>query len=266
MKKFMPILLTLSLIVGTSTVTFAEENTNSGTTQSTAGTNSAKLTPEQQQARDEYLKVHFDDMNQLVALRQQTKDAQDANNATAKQIKDKLAAKTAVNKDNTTKLKDLATQRKALAEQAKQLHQQRLSLRDEYKAAVKAKDTAKMKSIEQQILDLNKQVSELKAKDDAIKVQVAPLKEQLKSLRDTSKQLKDSVKTQLQQVKTIGDTIKTQEQEKTKLWNTYKENIKNKDYTTAGATFKAIIDKKSAILTNIKQRGTILNNILSSLN
>lgn len=265
MKKFLSVLLTLSLVAGTSVVTFAEGNDSTAATQDAAAQNT-KLTPEEQQARDEYLKVHFEDMNQLVTLRQQTRDAVAANNETARQIKEKLKAKTTIDKDTAAKLKDLASQRKALAEKAKQLHQQRLTLRSQYKDAVKARDVEKMKTIEQQILDLNKQVTDLKAQDDTIKAQIAPLKEQLKSMRDSNKQLRANVKSQLQQVKTIGDTIKTLQQEKAQLWKTYAENIKNKDYTAAGATFKQIIEKKTAILNDIKQRGTILNQILASLN
>lgn len=266
MKKFMSILLTLSLIAGTSTVAFAAGNDTPAANQATTSTQSTTLTPAQKQARDAYLTVHFADMNQLVALRKQTDDARDANNAATKQIKDKLKAKTTLNKDSIAKLKDLASQRKALTQQAKLLQQQRLSLRTQYRDAVKAKDADKMKSIESQVLDLNKQVSDIKVKDDAIKAQITPLKDQIKNIRDTNNTLKDNVKNQIQQAKTISETIKTQEQEKAQLWNTYKENIKNKDYTTAATTFKAIIDKKSAILTNIKQRGTILNQVLASLN
>lgn len=261
MKKFIVIFLTLSLILGTPTIAFAEGNdTSSQTSQNT------NLTPDQQQDRDSFLKVYFDYMNQLVALRQQTIDAQNANNTIVKQIRDKLKSKTVLNSDTVSKLKDLANQRKALIDQAKQLHQQRLTLRDQYKDAVKARDLNKMQSIEQQILDLNSQINDLKAKDDSIKAQIAPLRDQLKSMTDQNKQLKDSIKSQLDQAKSILQTIKTQEQEKAQLWNTYKDNIKNKDYSNAEATFKAIIDKKSAILTNIKERGTILNQILSSLN
>jgi predicted nucleic acid-binding Zn-ribbon protein len=265
-KKIMVILLTLSLIAGTSTVAFAEGNSTTDTTETTTSPKSVNLTPEEQQARDAYLKVHFDDMNQLVTLRKQTQEAQDANNAAAKQIQEKLKAKTALNNDSVAKLKDLASERKALIAQAKKLHEQRLSLREQYKAAVKAKDVDKMKSIQQQILDLNKQVTDLKAKEDAIKTQITPLKEGLKAMKDANKQLKDNVKNQLQGAKTMHESIKTQEQEKTQLWNNYKENIKNKDYVAAGTTFKAIIDKKSAILNNITQRGTILNAVLASLN
>jgi chromosome segregation ATPase len=255
MKKFMVTLLTLSLIAGMSTVAFAEGDSTTSTT----------LTSEQKQARDVYLTVHFEDMNQLVTLRKQTEEARDANNATSKLIQEKLKTQTTLNKDSITKLKDLASQRKALVTQAKQVHEQRLALREQYKAFVKAKDVEKMKSIEKQILDLNKQISDIKVKDEALRVQITPLQEQLKGMRDANKQLKIAIKTQLEQVKTIGETIKAQEQEKTQLWNTYKENINNKDYTAAGITFKAIIAKKTAILNNITQRGTILNQVLTSL-
>lgn len=269
MKKFMVILLTLSLITGTSAVAFAEGNITTSvnpTTTTTTSPQSVALTPEQQQARDAYIIVHFDDMNKLVALRKSTEDARALNNTASKQIQEKLKAKTTLNKDSIAALKDLATQRKDLVAQGKQLHEQRLTLRGQYNAAVKAKDVDKMKSIEGQILDLSKQVSDLKAKDEAIKAKITPMKEQLKGMRDANKLLKDNIKSQLQVTKTIEATIKTQEGEKAQLWNTYKENIKNKDYEAAGTTFKAIIDKKTAILSNITQRGTILNQILASLN
>lgn len=266
MKKILSALLTISLISSMSTIAYAEGNDTTTPAQTVKAAQNETLTPEQKQARDAFLKVYYDYMNQLVALRQQTQEAQTANNTAAKQIKDKLKAKTALSSDTVSKLKDLAAQRKSLVEQAKQLHQQRLSLRTQYKDAVKAKDVDKMKSIEQQILDLNNQISDLKAKDDAIKAQIEPLKEQIKSIKDANSQLKANVKNLLEQAKTIHETIKTQEQEKAQLWNTYKENIKNKDYAAAETTLKSIVDKKAAILANIKQRGTILNQILASLN
>lgn len=172
MKKFLSILLTLSLILGTASFAFAEEKDTTHT-------------PDQKQAREAYQKLHFDDMNQLVSLRQQTKDARDANSVDAKQIKEKLKTKISINKD---------------------------------------------------------------------------------SAKDANKTLKDNVKNQLEKAKTIHETIKTQQEEKSKLWSTYKENMKNKDYTTAGLTFKSIIDKKSSILNNLKQRSAILKQVLVSLN
>lgn len=263
MKKLLSALLTISLISSTATIAYAEGN---GTTTTSPTTQNGTLTPEQKQAKDSFLKVYYDYMNQLVALKNQIQEAQTANNNAAKQIKDKVKAKTTANSDTVSKLKDLAAQRKTLVEQAKQLHQQRITLKTQYKDAVKAKDVDKMKSIEQQILDLNNQISELKSKDDAIKAQIDPLKEQLKNIKDSNKELKDNTKNQLEQAKSIQETIKALEQEKTQLWTTYKENIKNKDYTAAEATLKSILDKKTSILANVKQRGTILNQVLSSLN
>lgn len=265
MKKMISFLLTLALVTGTSTMAFAEGSDNTAT-QEASTAQSTKLTPQEQQARDEYLKVHFEDMNKLVDLRQQTRDAVAANNAAAKQIKEKEKGKTELNQDTVTKLKDLASQKKALGEQGKQLQQQRLSLKNQYKDAVKARDTEKMKTIEQQILDINKQVADLKSQNETIKAQISPLKDELSGARASNKTLRQDVKNQLQQVKTIGDTIKSQEQEKSQLWKDYAGEIKNKDYEAAGTTFQKIIEKKSAILDNIKQRGTILNNILASLN
>jgi len=264
MKKLISMLITLSLIGGSSTVTFAAGNSTT-TTSNAASTQAANLTPQQQQARDAFLKVYFDDMNQLVALRQQTQTAVDANNGVAKQIKDKLKAKITISSDTITQLKDLVSQRKILIDQAKQFQTQRISLRSQYEDAITAKDITKMKSIEQQILALNNSVSDVKAKDAGIKAQITPMQSQLKTMRDTNNQLKADVNTALSQAKAIEATIKTQEQEKAQLWSTYKENMKSKDYSAAETTFKAIIDKKSSILDNIKQRGTILNQILSSL-
>lgn len=261
----MSILLTLSLISGLSTFAFAEGNAATETTQSSASSQKSDLTDAQSQERETYKKIHFNDMNQLVELRKQTKVAQDANNVIAKQIKDNLKAKTALNKDSVAKLKPLAIQKKGLKLQTKQLQQQRLSLKKQYRDCVKSKDVNKIKTISQQILAINKQINDLKAKNDALKVQISPLKSQLKSTRDARSELKNGVKDQLKKAKTILETIKTQQQEKTQLWKTYKENIKNKDYTTSGKTFKSIINKKSTILDNIKQRGIIMNQILPSL-
>ncbi|MDP4085280.1 MAG: hypothetical protein Q8934_11790 [Bacillota bacterium] len=261
MRIILSIFLTFSMVTGITTMAFAEGNDTTGAT-----TTNTQLTQEQKQAREAFLSVYFDDMNQLVTLRQQTDDAVKANTDLVKQIKDKVKEKTGMNSDVLSKVKDLINQRKALIEQAKQLRQQRISLRSQYRDAVKAKDVNQMKSIEQQLTDLNGKVSDLKAQNDTLKSQISPLRDQLKSTRDANEQLKGNVKEELQQAKTIRETIKTEQQEKAQLWNTYKENIKNKDYATAGTTFKQIIDKKAAILGNIKQISSILNQVLSSLN
>jgi chromosome segregation ATPase len=266
-RMMLSTVLSLSIVTGASQFAFADStNTSGSTTAAPAGTQTVQLTPDQQQQRDAFIKVYYNDMNQLVALRQSTEAAVKTNQGLIQQIKDKVKAKTGLNADDVSKLKDLAGQRKSLVEQAKQLQQQRLSLRAQYQDAVKAKDVNKMQSIEQQVLALNSQISDVKAKNDSIKSQVAPLRSQLQSMRNANKQLRGNVSSQMQQVKTIRATVKTQEQERAALWNAYKENIKNKDYASAEATFNQIIDKKSAILDNIKQINTVLNQILSSLN
>ncbi len=266
MKKFMSILITLSLIGGSSTLAFAAGTDASTAAQTTTSAKSTSLTPEQKQAKDAFSKVHSDYMNQLTTLKAQTKEAEESNSAVSKQIKDKLKSKTTLSADDAAKLKDLSSQRKDLVSQAKQLQQQITSLKSQYKDAVSSKDTATMSSLKQQIQDLTSKVKDIKAKEEAINTQLVPLKNQLKSIKDGSKQLKDNAKIKLQQAETIHETIKTLDSEKTQLWNTYKENVKNKDYATAETTLKSIIDKKSSILDNIKQRGTILNQVLSSLN
>ena len=133
MKKIISILIALTLIAGTSTAAFAESGTagSSASASISSAAQSTNLTPEQQQARDAFLKVYFDLMNQLVALRQQTQAAVEANNSTVKQIKDLLKSKTTISSDTLSELKDLASQRKSLTEQAKQLNQQRISLKSQ---------------------------------------------------------------------------------------------------------------------------------------
>lgn len=264
MKAVLSGLLTLTLVTGVSSLAFAEGTAT--TDQTSTSTGNTALTAQQQQQRDNFLKVYYDDLNQLVSLRQQTQSAAEANHTLVGQIKDKVKAKAGIDPAVLSQLKDLASQKKSLITQVKQLHTQRLSLKSQYRDAVKAKDVEKMKTLEQQMLDLNSQITTLKSKNDAFKAQIAPLKAQLKTMRDERKQVKGDVNSKLQQAKNIHNTIKTQQQEKTNLWNTYKENIKNKDYSAAEATFKQIIDKKAAILDNIKQMGTAETDVLSSLN
>lgn len=260
-------ILSLFMVTGATTLAFADSNDTTGnTTTSTNNTQTVQLTPEQQQQRAAFVKVYYDDMNQLVSLRQQTENLVKTNKGIVQQIKDKIKSKTGLNEDDVSNLKDLASQRKALINQIKQLHQQRLSLRSQYRTAVNAKDVNKMQSIEQQILDLNNQISDLKVQYNSIKDQLTPLRSQLQSMRNANHQLRENVSSQMQQVNAIRATAKTQEQEKAILWNTYRENIKNKDYASAEVTFKQIIDKKSVILDNIKGISTTLNQILTSLN
>lgn len=118
------------------------------------------------------------------------------------------------------------------------------------------KDTvnAKVVSNKESIIKLKEQPSQKKV-----------LGEQVKSIKQANKDLKEKIKNQVKLGKTIHETIKSQEKEKAQLWSTYKENIKNKDYTTAGLTFKAIIEKKTAILGNINKRKIILDQVLTSL-
>jgi chromosome segregation ATPase len=258
MKKLLTLLLTMILLATPFTTALAE-GTADTTQEKTA------LSEEQKLAKEAYMAVHFDLMNQLTELRNETRAAVEANNSTAKTIREKLKGKDEVNQETVTEVKELAAGTKTLGEQGKQIHQQRVTLRTQYREAVKARNLDKMKALQQQMTDLNSEIKEIKEKLQSIKAEAQPLKEKIKLVREGNKQLKENIKTELQQVKELGDSIKAEQEEKPQLWDTYKENIENKDYEAAESTLKKIIEKKASILEDIKKRGEELNDILASL-
>lgn len=258
MKKLLTLLLTVTLLASPATIASAE-------VAEIAVQQKVSLTEEQKQAREAYMAVHFDLMNQLTELRVQTRASVEANNNMIKEIKEKSKGKAAINQENVTEIKELAAQSQNLIKQAKQIHQQRLAIRTQYKEAVKARDLEKMKTLQTKIAELNNEIKNIKEELQSIKTEAEPLKEEIKILREGNKQLKENAKTQLQEVKALGDDIRTQQEEKEQLWLTYKENIKNEDYSSAKNTLKMIIEKKTSILEDIKKRGQELTEILATL-
>lgn len=258
MKKILALVVTASLLMGTSTVVFAEGN-EAVTEEKT------KLTEEQKQARSEYIVDHAELMKQLTELRAEVKTTVEANHKTLTEVKEKLKAKAGINEEVVTKLKELAAEAKPLIEEVKQIHQQRVALRSQYKEAVKAKDLEKMKSLKQQMTDLNSKVESIKSKLQTLKTEAAPIREEVKAAKDTRKQLKESLKPSYDQAKAVGETINALQTEKQQLWKSYEENIKSRNYAAAEENLKSIIAKKAQILDNLKKRGAILSEALASL-
>jgi chromosome segregation ATPase len=258
MKRIMTLLLTVAFLAVPARAAFAE-----GT--EVTKQKKAVVTEEQKQARQQYMTIHLELMNQLTELRIETRAAVEVNNSTAKTIKEKLKTKATVNKEKITELKGLETEAKTLIEQAKQIQQQRETVKTQYKEAVKARDLDKMKILQVQMTDLNSQFIDVKGKLEVIKAEAQPLKEEMTAFMENNKSVKENVKVELQQAKALSETISTQREEKAKLWEDFRENIKNKDYSSAENTLKNIIEKKAAILENIKKRGEVLAGILDSL-
>lgn len=259
MKRIISTILMVIMLLGTSTVAFAEGTTTSP---------QPNLTSEQQQARDQFLSVYLDKMTKLADLRAQTKAAEDANNTIASQIKVKEKASTASqqNQDAIDKIKTVAQQNKDLVTQAKTLNTQRVTLRKQFDEAVKNRDTNTAASLKDQILSITNQIEGLRAQAKANMDSVQALKDQVKAYRDTVKAKQDKIKPLFQQAKDIHQKIVNEEKAKNALWGTYKQNIQAKDYTAAGNTLQSILDAKTQIIADIKARGDILNQILSNLN
>lgn len=256
MKRLLSTVLALSMVFSVGTITRAEEPTADNT-----------LTQEQKDARQKYLPIHLDLMTKLTDLRAQTKAAVENNNGLGDQIKEKAKAfSSKQNQDTIAKLKSVVEDNKKLAEQTKGLHAQRVEALKQFRDAVKARNSADANAAKDKVTSLNNQIEtlrqQIKANSDSVKSQ----KDQLKTLRDSIKAKKAEIKPLHEQAKALGQQINTAEQAKQKLWETYKANIKAKDYTNAASTLQSIIDAKANILKDIKARGEILTNLLGVLN
>ena len=293
MKKILMSVLTASVILGASTIAFAAEDssiTNSNnlpvvtqiTTQTSneVGDQSQQQTGTQPQtdtttpltnadnktAKEQfYATVYMQKMTTIVDLRVQTKTALDANKAISDQIKNGL--KTVNN------IGDLEGQVKAGREkvknnvaQSKTLVQQRNGLRKQVQAAIKSKDTATMKSLQDQIQALDTQIDTMKQQSQTDKAAVQPLLDQLKADRDAKKQKLQQFQPLTQQEKDLQQKIVKEEASKNQLWKSYAEQVKAGDFTSAGTTLQSIIDAKKQIIMDIKSKGDALNQLLSAVN
>lgn len=206
-------------------------------------------------------------MNQIVDLRVQTSAAVAANQALSSQIKDKyktLSSK--LSADDIAKIKATAQQNKDLATQAKNLNTQRQELKKEYNAAINARDTVTMKTLTPKILDLSNQINTIRQQIQTNIAQIKPLRDQAKAYSDAIKAKKAQLQPSIQQEKDIHTKIINEQKAKDALWQTFSANIKAKDYTAAGNTLQLIINAKTQIISDIKNRGVILTNILNTFN
>lgn len=262
MKKTIISILTASLIMGTSTMAFAAENpTTSGENSSTTVTQTTNQTSAAKQFKDT---VYKEKMATIVDLRTQTKNALDANKAILDKIKSSLKA---LNPSSDLKGQVKSGQEKVKndASQAKTLNQQRSDLRSKLQAAKEAKDTATINSIKAQIKDLDSQITAIKNQSQTDKSAVQPLTTQLKASNDARKQKLQQLQPLIQQNKDLHQKIAQEEADKNKLWESYKAQVKAKDFTSAGNTLQSIIDAKTQIINDIKAKGDVMNQILNML-
>lgn len=263
MKKTIISVLTASLILGTSTIALAADNTsassinNSTSVAQTAGQTSAK--------KQFYSTVYKDKMAAITDLRTQTKNALASNKA----ISDKI--KSAMKSMSTSS--DLQTQVKAGKEklqndsaQLKTLVQQRNTLHSQLETAKKAKDTSTINSLQAQIKSLSSQIETAKQQYQTDKSAVQPLTTQLKTANNARKQRLQQLQPLIQQNKDLHQKIAQEEAAKNKLWESYKAQVKAGDFTSAGNTLQSIIDAKTQILNDIKTKGDTLNQLISSIN
>lgn len=251
MKKIISGILTFAVTLSLSTNVFA------------AGT--ATLTPDQKAARNTFMSTYYTQWQTLVDLRVQTNQAYAANKAISTNISAAVKGTSSLDKDTLAKIKDTVQKNKDLAAQAKTLNAQRKDLVTKWHAAVKAKDTAAMSSLSDQIKSINDQIAALRAQIKSNSDAVKPLRDQIKAYRDAAAKTKTSLDPLKQAEKTQHDKIVSEEKAKNALWTTYNTDIKNKDYADAGTTFQSIIDAKKQILQDIQSNTTNLNNILAAV-
>lgn len=301
MKKILMSVLTVSVILGTSTIAFAAEESSvpvlsndpvvtqtqdQTSTQTQNQTTGQGIDPSQQQTGMEqqpstttpstntsnqsakeqfYSTVYMNKMATIVDLRVQTQSALDANKAISNQIKSALKTL------NTAG--DLEGQVKAAREkvkndvtQARTLVQQRNGLRKQFQATIKSKDTATMKNIQAQVQALDSQINTLKQQSETDKAAAQPLVDQLKAARDAKKQKLQQLQPLMQQDKDLHQKIVKEEAAKNQLWTSYANQVKVGDFTSAGNTLQSIIDAKTQIIKDIKAKGDVLNQLLNAIN
>ncbi|WML33091.1 hypothetical protein [Clostridium sp. OS1-26] len=272
MKKIFMSVLTASVILGASTVAFAagdttitsSDNTQVTQTQTqdqtTQSTTSSSITSDQF-----YSTVYMDKMTTIVDLRAQTKVALDANKAIEEQIKNGIKAYN-TSGDIGGQVKTEREKVKNDITQTRMLVQQRNTLRKQFQAAIKANDSATMKSIEPQIQALTSQIDSEKKQVDADKAALQPLVDQLKTANNARKQKLQQLQPLIQQNKDLHQKIVQEETAKNQLWKSYSDQIKARDFTSAGNTLQSIIDAKTQIIKDIKANGDILNQLLNAIN
>lgn len=233
---------------------------------SAADTSTATLTPEQKAARQAFLQDYYDKMTKLTDLRAQTYAARQENANLENQIKEKLKGLYGtLNADQVNQIKTTVQQDKDLVAQARTLNQNRKNLVAQFRAAVKNRDTSTAANLKNQILDLTKQIEDIRAKVTANRTTIEPLKSQIKTARDNIKALRDKIKSLQDQNRQLVQKINSEEKAKQELWTTYRSQIQSKDYAAADKTLDQILTAKANILTDIKARTEILNQILSAI-
>lgn len=231
-----------------------------------ADTKAASLTPEQKEARQSFLQGYYDKMVKLSDLRAQTYAARQENANLEDQIKEKIKGLYGtLNADQVDQAKTIAQQNKDLVSQAKTLNQNRKDLVTQFRAAVKNRDTNTASNLKNQILDLTKQIEDIRAKVTANRATIEPLKSQIKTARNNIKALRDKIKSLQDQNRQLIQKINQEEKAKQELWTTYRSDIQSKDYAAAGKTLDQILTAKANILTDIKARTAILNQILNAI-
>lgn len=254
MKKIVSLILTV-LLIGLFPITAFAEDTKT------------TLTPEQQAARQAFLKDYYSKMATLTDLRAQTAAARQENTKLENQIKEKLKGLYGtLNKDQVNQIKTTLQQDKDLEAQARALNEKRKPLVEQFKTAVKNRDTSAAASLKDQILDLTKQIEDLRSKITSDRATMNPLKQQLKAARDKIQAIHDKIKSLQDQNKQIIRKINQEEKAKQGLWATYHSQIQARDYAAAGKTLDQILTAKANILTDIKARAEILKQILSTIN
>lgn len=154
MKKIISIILSLIMILGL----------NLNLNVFAADSSKIQLTEEQQAARTTFMNTYNSQWQILVDLRTQTEVAFALNKAVRQQISEteKNNSTSSVNNDLLIQIKDTIQKNKDLSAQAKTLNEKRKDSVTKWRAAVKAKDTAAMKSLSDETKGLNDQIETIR--------------------------------------------------------------------------------------------------------
>lgn len=246
MKKILSIILSLVLIIGTAPLVFAD----------TVPTESIPiLTDTQISERDAFLVIYNEQKVKLDALRTEEKALVTANNALSEQIRTILQGKY---KDKAEEVKTVGEQVRALAKQARDLHKQLISL--------KAKGKGKGKGNKKNSVVITSTAADITTQIKDIRAQIIALNNGHKKDKEALKALKEIVQGSFDQEKAIKEQIETLKKEKETYEISFKTDLESLNYAKAGDDYKNIVETKASIVDLLKQRQTILNEILVKLN
>ena len=242
-KRILSIILSMVLIIGAAPLVSAEN----GSPQESK----TELTETQKTEREAFLVIYKQQEEILDKLKTEEKTLVTDNNALSKEIRTILQGKY---KDKAEKVKGVGEQVRKLAGEARELHKQLVILRAKGKGTQKDSTgiTLTIPEIILQIKDKRAQITALNNGNKKDKEELKSLKAKVQELLDQEK----SIREQIEKLREVKETYLA----------SFKSDLENFKFEEAGKDYTNIVETKASIVDLLKQRQTVLKEILTKLN